>query len=143
MSVEGAEIVAVRGPKSTEKKKVRFSPFPEYHEGIPWKCQSNGASRQTEKLLLNEGEILYPMQDGFKDGAFVLRAEREGEDGFGCFGICALIACLIVLFLLIWFVVNKVLLLEIESQVNSGSGVRVVGGRLRLMGHVDTVLRIS
>lgn len=60
-----------------------------------------------------------PGKSCFKDeNAFFLRPQMEPQEGFSYLGLLVLVACLIMLFLLIWFVVNRILLLEIESQVS-------------------------
>jgi hypothetical protein len=103
------------------KKKVRFALDPEGCGHVPW-----SPARAQKKELLGEGNVLYPIRNNFKDSAYILRAEKEPDDTFGCFGICVLMMCLIVFFLLIWFVMNKVLLLEVENRVGQRFGV---GGR--------------
>ena len=46
-----------------------------------------------------------------------LRTQIEAEENVSLLGVVILVACLVFLFCLIWFVVNKILLLEIEAQV--------------------------
>lgn len=105
----GAE---VSGPlvTSSDQKRVRFSKFPEIHSEIPWKMKTG------EQKVLND-DVLYPVQSSFKDSTFSLRPEMNDDDSMSLCGVFILVVCLIALFALIWFVVNKILLLEIENQV--------------------------
>jgi hypothetical protein len=133
MALDADKHMPVPDGSEVQKKKVRFSPMPEYHSEIPWARQARGSQ---EKESLTDGDMLYPLQSSFKDSAYIFRAEKEPEDKFSCFGVCTLIVCLVVFFLLIWFVVSKVLLLEIQSQVNNGA--RVVGNdEFRFLGPVS------
>jgi hypothetical protein len=86
---------------------------------------------------LASSDTLHLIRNVFDDSAYVLRAEREPDEKFGCFGVCVLIVCLIVLFLLIWFVMKKVLLLEVENQISHESAIRVGGGPIRFVRHAS------
>jgi hypothetical protein len=136
--------MAVRGPDAeglpdseiaeVQKKKVRFGLYPDSYGHVPW--SRDMTCRPQEKESLRDGSVLYPIHSSFKDSAYILRAEREPDDRFSCFGICVLIVCLIVLFLLVWFVMSKVLLLEVENQVNRRSPIHAGGAAFRFVREV-------
>ena len=88
-------------------KRVVFATAPQIHRDIPWKSG--------ESKILNDEDVLYPMQSSMK--RLHLRTQIEAEENVSLLGVVILVACLVFLFCLIWFVVNKILLLEIEAQV--------------------------
>ena len=96
------------------ERRVRFSPFPEVHPDIPWRMNS-----QASKSIERDESVLYPLQSSLKEPVFVLRTEIDPEENISSTGVAILILCMIVLFMLIWFVVHKILLLEIELQIGS------------------------
>ena len=106
----GAEVSGPLATNTGNQKRVRFSQFPEIHGEIPWNMKT-GAQK-----ALND-DVLYPVQSSFKDSTFSLRPEMNEEDSMSLCGVFILVICLIALFALIWFIVNKILLLEIENQV--------------------------
>ena len=104
-------------------RRVRFSPYPEVHKEIPW-------LKKKDQGILDNDDVLYPLHSSLKyENSFHLRTVMENDD-ISLFGIAVLIACLFILFVMIWFVVNKILLLEIETQVSEHSENR---GRLHGM----------
>lgn len=65
--------------------------------------------------MLNDEDVLYPIRSSLK--TLHLRTQMETEDHTSIWGIVVLVICLVFLFCVIWYVVNKILLLEIEAQV--------------------------
>ena len=90
--------------------KVRFSPFPQVHSEVPWRTGG-------EKILCDDN-VLYPVRSALKEDVISLRTEID-EEGTSVMQMAVLVICLAFLFLIIWWVVSRILLLEVEAQVKA------------------------
>jgi hypothetical protein len=90
------------------EKRVRFSPVTEVYRDIPWAYDPADRSFDANELLL---------QTRLKDSVCALRTEIKADEALTLPGVILLIISLLVLFFVIWFVVRKVLLLEVDSAI--------------------------
>jgi hypothetical protein len=109
MSILGdlLEPFATPAPQPPEKK-VRFAPFFDISRAVPW-SQNRAASPGLGAF--NRHELL-PQPSGLKpESIYYLRTEMRTGDSLTAFGM------LLALFLVIWYIVHTVLLLEVESEI--------------------------
>jgi hypothetical protein len=95
-------------------KRVRFSPVLQIYSDIPW---SHSRVSPVQCEFLSDDEPVFPLQSRFQESLYSLRTEIAGEAALTYTEVLALIVVLLLLFFVVWFVVNKVLLLEIETEM--------------------------
>jgi hypothetical protein len=88
-------------------KKVQFLPFTQVFWDIPWECA------RADPVFGNKD--VADLQDSV-DG---LRTNIKSEDTMTVVGVFLLLICLIVLFFMVWFVARKILILEVNSVIDT------------------------
>jgi hypothetical protein len=107
-------------PPPQREKRVRFAPFAEVYRDIPWarKPADMGFSTSSDLVTFDSIETS-PLESSLKDSVYTLRTEIKGDEALTVAGIVILIFCLFILFFVIWFVVRKVLLLEVDAEIGN------------------------
>jgi len=96
------------------EKKVRFSMSPVVYPSVPW--VKNGIQ---SPLDISDSENLLPIKSSFKEESkFDIRTPMREEERIGIVGILLICVFLCCLFVAAWWVLSKLLLLEIENQVS-------------------------
>jgi hypothetical protein len=85
----------------------------EIFSDIPWPH----SSPPTESLPFSDDDVFSSTQSRLKEALYELRMEILGDEPTSIFAIVVLIVCLLVLFCLIGFVVKRILLLEVDSEM--------------------------
>jgi hypothetical protein len=103
-------------PQQTEKK-VHFAPFSEIYRDIPW---SHRPAQPIESDFTRnfDNTDLSPLDADLRESVYALRTEIRGDEAMTMTGLIILVIFLLVLFLMIWFVVRKVLLLEVDTEID-------------------------
>jgi hypothetical protein len=91
-------------PPPAAERRVRFAPFTEVYRDIPW-------ARPTDLEVA-------PTESSLRESVSALRTEIKGDEALPLAGIVILVFCLFALFFLIWFVVRKVLLIEVDAEID-------------------------
>jgi hypothetical protein len=97
-------------------KRVRFSPFPKIYRDIPW-IHSGEANP-----LLSDHDVLFPLRTNLQEPSYSLRTEMDAGGSLTLRDVAILGLVLFLLFFVIWLIVHKVLMLEIESQIQQPNG---------------------
>lgn len=111
--------------RQLKEKHVTFAPNPIYLKSIPWKINNMYEDKLSYEQSLDPNET-----DSSKN--FMQFTNFEGDYNYKSFkvpyhlnkdtpdiiGLVIIIICLISLFMLIWWIADKLLLLEIEKQVS-------------------------
>ena len=99
-------------------KKVHFASSPIIVKNVPWALEGGECCGDLEKLISeNRGEIFDEMQQ--KIDFPYLRTPYNRDQPYSCAGIFFLIAVLVLLFSIIWWVAEKLLMIEVEEQVSN------------------------
>jgi len=106
------------------EKKVRFAPFTEICRGIPWSYSPTKIGRSD--LVQSDAENLSPLHGNLRESVCALRTQVKATDQIPVIGVLLLLICLCALFLLIFFLVRVVLLLEVDSELNSHAGRQIL-----------------
>jgi hypothetical protein len=106
-----AHIPGIASPSWGSPKKVRFAPHPQVYADIPW------TSSTSPDPLAFPDDGLFPLQGNFRESVYALRTEIRTPEAMSGVSVAILIVCLFFLFLMIWFVVHKILLLEVDSEI--------------------------
>jgi hypothetical protein len=91
-------------------KKVRFAAHPHVYTDISWAHSNADALSSSDSALL-------PLQSTLRESAYDLRTEIRVSDPTTVAGVIILMVALLFLFLMIWFIVQQILLLEVESEI--------------------------
>jgi hypothetical protein len=99
----------------TKRLHVTFAPLPpDFVPAPPRRMNARRAGRRLKKL--DDGDL--------KTGFAHLRTPYA-DDGWNFRSILFIIIALVILFVLIWWVVDRLLLLEIEEQIKKPSRARL------------------
>jgi hypothetical protein len=98
-------------------RKVRFAPFTQVFWDIPWECA------RPDPLFVKQDALI---QSDLQDSADNLRTNLKSEDAATLAGVFLLVICLLVLFLMVWFVAGKILMLEADSEIERQARRRVL-----------------
>ena len=101
--------------RTEEQKKVRFSNSIAVYDFKSWKDKSEIIDHELGNL---------PIKSSLKLEGMAYTAKDEGGELSFC-GILLLICVLIVLFILIGWIVHRLLLIEIESQVSDQTDLSI------------------
>jgi hypothetical protein len=101
-------------------KKVRFSAQVQVYSDIPW---SHGPPL-SNRLPLTTDAVVDSFQNSSKVSVYDLRMEIKTNEPTPAFGVVLLVVCLLILFCLIGFVVSRILLLEVDSEIGKQTNVR-------------------
>jgi hypothetical protein len=112
------------------EKRVRFSPVLQIYSDIPW---AHSGVSPLECELFSDDEPAFPLQSRVQESLYYHPTVIAGETALTYKEVLALIIVLLLLFFVVWFVVNKVLLLEIETEMRkqSANAVPMQTGRFR------------
>ena len=96
-------------------KKVRFAPAPIVYSSVPW------LERESIDVRISDDKYsdspLYPVESALKRKFGPLRPTVDGTPSK--LGYLFIVAGLLFLFFIIWWLADKLLLLEIEEQVKN------------------------
>jgi hypothetical protein len=113
-----AELSALFDAPTPSPKRVRFAPYVQVYSDIPW---PHGPPPVEDTPSLSNP---FPIQSSLKESVSHLRLEIRGDEPTSLFAIAVLVVCLFVLFLLIGFIANKILLLEVDSELGKQANSR-------------------
>lgn len=94
---------------------MRFAPMPVVYSNVPW--NKNDSPYMNQEDLLIESP-LYPTESALKQSYGGLRTSMN-EDKPSLIGYVIATSALLFLFFMVWWIVKKVLVLEIEEDVKS------------------------
>lgn len=99
-----------------QTKRVHFASSPVTYNEIPWATSNpiidDNISLKTDCVSL---------ESCFKESNYQFRTQMKEDDRMSCVGIVVVILCLFFLFVTIWYVADKMLMIEIEKNVSESS----------------------
>jgi hypothetical protein len=101
-------------------KKVRFAPQVQVYSDIPWSHAPLLLSRRS----FTTDDAVDSLQNSSKVSMYDLRMEIKATEPTPAFGVVLLVVCLLILFCLIGFVVSRILLLEVDSEIGKQTNAR-------------------
>jgi hypothetical protein len=107
-------------PSQPQVRRVRFDSCVQIYSEIPWSHESPPARVISPQQ--NDDDLRYPKS--MKESIYALRMEIKSDEQTPVFGIVLLIICLLVLFCLIGFVVHRILLLEVDTEMGKHTNQR-------------------
>jgi hypothetical protein len=95
------------------RKRMKFSLVSNIYPDIPW-------ARSTDALRWSDAyeEPVNPLQSNFHDSLYSLRTEIGGDPGLTPKEMVILVFVLLLVFFVVWLIVQRVLLLEIETEMH-------------------------
>jgi hypothetical protein len=101
-------------------KKVRFAPQVQVYSDIPW----SHAAPPLNRHPFTTDDAVDSFQNSSKVSVYDLRMEIKANEPTPAFGVVLLVVCLLILFCLIGFVVSRILLLEVDSEIGKQTNPR-------------------
>lgn len=101
-------------------KKVHFATSPIIYRSVPWLNESSEYQSNTdlEAIFISEpNQLIY--ESSLKNDFTQLRVPYNKSQQMNLFGFIIIIFCFIFLFSLIWWISEKLLMIEIEQQMSN------------------------
>lgn len=108
--------VSFESEKIEQPKKVRFGASPAVYSPSDW---VNGEFKDNYRKIHTDSETLLPTKSCLKDTGYQLRTPVAENATLSWIAISCVIVFLLGMFVAIWYVVDKLLMLEIENQMNT------------------------
>ena len=101
-------------------KKVHFAPSPIICRSIPWLMESNDfqIGNDLDSLFILD-QSQYSSESSLKNDFTQLRTPYNKSQQLNLIGFIIIIFCFIFLFSLVWWIAEKLLLIEIEQQMSN------------------------
>lgn len=101
-------------------KKVHFAEFPIIYKSVPWFNESNDnqSSGDLDSIFISEQSQLI-FESSLKNDFTQLRTPYNRSQQMNFFGFIIIIFCFIFLFSLIWWIAEKLLMIEVEQQITN------------------------
>lgn len=101
-------------------KKVHFANSPVIYRSVPWLTHSNEyqSNADLEAVFISEpNQFIY--DSSLKNDFAQLRVPYNKSQQMNLFGFIIIIFCFIFIFSLIWWIAQKLLMIEIEQQMSN------------------------
>lgn len=112
--------LALKVKSNQTVKKVHFASTPIVYRSVPWLTESNEYQYNTdlEAIFISEpNQFIY--ESSIKNDFTQLRVPYNKSQQMNLFSFIIIIFCFIFLFSMIWWIAEKLLMIEIEQQMTN------------------------